>query len=124
MKCTFNNLPASLRQLATFCESLLLVNGIFIKRKETAHFDFAENNVKSITRRAATFIRYWCPLGHNFTHSGHFPSKLDILSAYMLDYIDKHYSMCKTFMCGAMKSVSLLFDQPTYFQRRLITFNT
>ena len=32
----------------------------------------------------------------------------------MLDYIDKKYSMRKTFMCGAMKPVSLLFDQPTY----------
>ena len=34
-------------------------------------------------------------------------------SVYKLDYIDKKYSMRKTFMCGAMKSVSLLFDQPT-----------
>ena len=32
----------------------------------------------------------------------------------MLDYIDKKYSMRKTLMCGAMKPVSLLFDQPTY----------
>ena len=32
----------------------------------------------------------------------------------MLDYIDKKYSMRKTFMCGAMEPVSLLFDQPTY----------
>ena len=27
---------------------------------------------------------------------------------------NKKYSMCKTFMIGAMKAVSLLFDQPTY----------
>ena len=78
------------------------------------HFDFVENNVKSITRRAATFIRYRCSLGHNFANSAHFPSKLGIQSAHMLDYIDKKYSMRKTFMCGAMKPVSLLFDQPTY----------
>ena len=32
----------------------------------------------------------------------------------MLDYIDKNYSTRKWFMCGAMKTVSLLFDQPTY----------
>ena len=32
----------------------------------------------------------------------------------MLDYIDKNYSMRETLMCGAMKPVSLLFDQPTY----------
>ena len=37
----------------------------------------------------------------------------------MLDYIDKKYSMRKTFMCGAMKPVSLLFDQPTYFLKIL-----
>ena len=37
---------------------LLLVNGIFIKPKETVHFDFAENNAKSVTRCAATFIQY------------------------------------------------------------------
>ena len=78
------------------------------------HFDFAENNVKSVTRRAATFIQYRCPIGDNFAHSEHFPSKFGILSAYMLDYIDKKYSMRKTFMCGAMKPVSFLFDQPTY----------
>ena len=35
----------------------------------------------------------------------------------MLDYIDKNYSMRKTFICGAMKPVSLLFDQPTYMQK-------
>ena len=63
------------------------------------HFDFAENNVQSVTRRAATFILYLCPSSHNFA------------SVYMLDYIDKNYSMRKTVMCGAMKPVSLLFDQ-------------
>ena len=31
-----------------------------------------------------------------------------------LDYTYKKNSMCKTFMIGAMKPVSLLFDQPTY----------
>ena len=35
----------------------------------------------------------------------------------MLDYIDKNYSMRNTCMCGAMKPVSLLFDQPTYVSR-------
>ena len=78
------------------------------------HFDLAENNVESVTRRAATFIRYWCPLGHNFAHSAHLPSKLGIQSAYMSGYIDKNYSMRKTFICGAMKPVSVPFDQPTY----------
>ena len=34
------------RQLATFCGSLLLDNGILFNRKEKVHFDFAENNVK------------------------------------------------------------------------------
>ena len=82
--------------------------------KRDVHFDFAENNVKSVKRRVGTFIRYRCQLTHNFAHSVHFPSKLDILSVYMLDYIDNNYSMRKTFMCGAMKPVSLLFDQPTY----------
>ena len=62
----------------TFCGSLLLVNGIFIKGKETVHFDFAENNVKSATRRAATFIQYRCPIGDNCAHSEHFPSKFGI----------------------------------------------
>ena len=33
--------------------------------------------------------------------------------AYRLNYIDKMYSICKTFLSGAMKLVSLLFDQPT-----------
>ena len=81
------------------------------------HLDFAENNAKSVARRAATFIRYRCPLGHNFAHSAHFSSKLGIQYANMLDYIDKTYSMRKSFMCGAMKTVSLLFDQPTYINR-------
>ena len=115
IRCTFNNLPASFRRLATFCGSLLLVNGIFIKRKGTVYLNFAENNVKSVARRAATFIRYRCSLGHYFAYSAHFPSKPGILSAHMLDYIDKKNSMRKSFMCGAMKTVSLLFDQPTYF---------
>ena len=78
------------------------------------HLDFAENNVKSIARCAATFIRYRCPLGHNFAHSAHFPSRLGIQSVNMLEYIDNKYSIRKSFMCGAMKTVSLLFDQPTY----------
>ena len=51
-----------------------MVNGIFIKGKETVHFDFAENNVKSVTRRAATFIQYRCQIGHNFAHSENFSS--------------------------------------------------
>ena len=76
--------------------------------------DFAENNVKSVKRRAATFIRYRYALGHNFAHSAHFPSKLGIQYANMLDYFDKKYSMRKSFMCGVMKTVSILFDQPTY----------
>ena len=48
----------------------------------------------------------------------------------MLDYSDKNYSMCYTFMFGAMKPVSLLFDQPTYmvpesvFDDRLSGVNT
>ena len=78
IKCSFNNLPTSFRRLATFCGSLLLVYGIFIKRKETVYFDFAEKNVKSVTQRAATLIRYRCQLGHNFVHSAHFSSKLCI----------------------------------------------
>ena len=84
-------------------------------RKETVHLDFAENNVKSVARRAATFIRYRCPLalGHNFAHNAHFPSNLGIQSGNMLDYSDKKYRMLKSFMCGAMKTVPLLFDQPT-----------
>ena len=81
------------------------------------HLDFAENNIKSVVRRAATFIGYRCPLGHNFAHIAHFPSKLGIQSTNMLDYIDKKYSMRKSFMCGAMKTVSLLFDQPTYIKK-------
>ena len=78
------------------------------------HLDLAENNIKSVARPAATFIRYRCPLGHNFAHSAQFPSKLGIQSANMLDYIDKQYSMRKSSMCGAMKTVSLLFDHSTY----------
>ena len=78
------------------------------------HSDFAETNAKSFTQHAATCIQYRCSFGHNFTHSVHFSSKLGICSAYRLDYIDKKYSTCKTLMCGAMKPVSLLFDQPTY----------
>ena len=99
--CTLNNLPVSFRRLATFYGSLLLVNGIFIKRNETVHFDFADNNVKSVTRRAATFIRYRFPLGHNFAHSVPFPSKLGILSAYMLDYIDKNI-VCVRRLCAEL----------------------
>ena len=57
----------------TLCGSVLLVNGIFIQRKETVPFDFAENNVNSVTRRAATF-----PVGHNFTHSENLPFKVGI----------------------------------------------
>ena len=99
--------------ISDICGSLSLVNGIFIKRKEMVYLDFAENNAKSVARRAATFIRYRCPLGHNFAHSAHFPSKLGIQYVTMLDYIDKKYSMRKSFMWGAMKTVSLLFDQHT-----------
>ena len=32
----------------------------------------------------------------------------------MLDYTDKKYSMRMSFIYGAMKTISLLFDQPTY----------
>ena len=50
-------------RLATsqFCGSLLLDNGILFNRKEKVHFEFAENNVESVTRRAATFVQYRCP---------------------------------------------------------------
>ena len=78
------------------------------------NFDFYENNVKTVARRAATSIQYRCTLGHNFALSEYFRSKLCIQSAYRLGYTYKKYSMCKTFMIGAMKPVSLLFDQPTY----------
>ena len=61
-----------------FCGSLFLFDGIFIKRWETVRFDFAENSVKSITRHAATFMQYGCPLCHNFAHSEQFPSKVGI----------------------------------------------
>ena len=61
------------------------------------HFD--ENNVKSVTRLAATFIQYQCPLGHNFAHGSRFPSKLGILSTYMLDYIDKNI-VCVRRLCS------------------------
>ena len=30
------------------------------------NFDFLENNVKTVARRAATYIQYRCTLGHNF----------------------------------------------------------
>ena len=62
----------------TFCESLLLDNGILFNRNEKVHFDFAENNVKSATRRAATFVQYRYPCSHNFAQSEYFSSKLDI----------------------------------------------
>ena len=63
------------------------------------HFDFAENNVKRVTQRAATFIR--CPLGHNFAHSVHFPSIFGIYSAYMLGYIDKNIE-CVRRLCAEL----------------------
>ena len=72
------------------------------------HFDFAENNVKCVTRRAATFIQYRYLVGHNFAHSKHFPSKLGILSAYILDYIDKNYSTRKH-LCAEIRSQSHYF---------------
>ena len=79
---------------------------------ERVNFNFAENTVKTIAQRAATSIQYWCSLGHNFVLSEYFRSKH--ISAYRLDYTDKNYSTCLTLMIGAMKPVSLLFDQPTY----------
>ena len=77
-------------------------------------FRFYENNVKTVAQRAATYIQYRYTLGHTFALSEYVCSKLGIEFAYRLDYTYKKYSMCKTFMIGAMKPVSLLFDQPTY----------
>ena len=67
IKCTLNNLLASFRRYATFWGSLLLDTVIVFNRKEV-HFDFVENNVKSVTCRAATFVQYRC----HFAHSEHF----------------------------------------------------
>ena len=69
--------------------------------------NFAGHKVKYVAQRAATVIQYRCPLGHNFALSEYFPSKLGILSAYKLYYIDKNYSMCNRFLNGAMQPVSL-----------------
>ena len=63
----------------------------------TVHFDFAENNIKSVTRRAATVIHYRYPLDHNFAPGKYFPSKLETRLIIL-----KKYSMCKRFLSGAI----------------------
>ena len=73
IKCSLNSLLASFRRLNTFWESLLLDNVIVFNRKEV-HYDWVENNVKSVTCRAAIFVQYRC----NLAHSEHFSSKLGI----------------------------------------------
>ena len=85
----------------------------FSHMQREGKFRFYKNNVKTLAQRAATYIQYRYTLGHTFALSEYFCSKLGTESAYRLDYTYKKYSMCKTFMIGAMKPVSLLFDQPT-----------
>ena len=47
IECTFNNLLAFFRRLATLCGSLLLDNGTFIKRKETVHLILQKKKPKA-----------------------------------------------------------------------------
>ena len=87
------------------------------------HFDFAENNVKSVARGAATFIQFLCALGHNFALIRYFLPNL----AYNLHIgwiiLTKNKECTRTFLSETMKPVALLFDQSMYLVYGIQTYS-
>ena len=72
-----------------------------------------ENNAKTAAQRAATHTQHRHTPGHTLALSEYPCSKPGIELAHRSDYTYKKHSTRKTFMIGAMKPVSLPFDQPT-----------